>query len=172
MQIARLSDAGGDEPTAVRFDKLAHARQEAIHRYLWDDATGAFYDYDWQLGKRREILSAATAAPLFTGVASNEQAQRCADTMMDRLLADGGLATTEAGHGEQWDRPNGWAPLQWQAIEGLRNYGCHAIAAQIASRWLHTVRSEEHTSELQSLMRISYAVFCLKKKKQPKINKR
>src|SRR3546814_1564761 len=31
---------------------------------------------------------------------------------------------------------------------------------------LLTVRSEEHTSELQSLMRISYAVFCLKKKKQ------
>src|SRR3546814_4868963 len=33
---------------------------------------------------------------------------------------------------------------------------------------LHHVRSEEHTSELQSLMRISYAVFCLKKKKQNK----
>src|SRR3546814_6089206 len=33
--------------------------------------------------------------------------------------------------------------------------------------WLHG-RSEEHTSELQSLMRISYAVFCLKKKKQTK----
>src|SRR3546814_5906853 len=33
------------------------------------------------------------------------------------------------------------------------------------------VRSEEHTSELQSLMRISYAVFCLKKKKQTSHNK-
>src|SRR3546814_4621584 len=33
------------------------------------------------------------------------------------------------------------------------------------SRWLHRERSEEHTSELQSLMRISYAVFCLKKKR-------
>src|SRR3546814_6310157 len=36
-------------------------------------------------------------------------------------------------------------------------------------RFLKTItnsRSEEHTSELQSLMRISYAVFCLKKKKQ------
>src|SRR3546814_8225216 len=33
-----------------------------------------------------------------------------------------------------------------------------------------TIRSEEHTSELQSLMRISYAVFCLKKKKQQKNN--
>src|SRR3546814_6456098 len=32
-------------------------------------------------------------------------------------------------------------------------------------------RSEEHTSELQSLMRISYAVFCLKKKKHTEINK-
>src|SRR3546814_5268871 len=32
-------------------------------------------------------------------------------------------------------------------------------------------RSEEHTSELQSLMRISYAVFCLKQKKQKKYNK-
>src|SRR3546814_8328137 len=31
--------------------------------------------------------------------------------------------------------------------------------------WLALLRSEEHTSELQSLMRISYAVFCLKKKK-------
>src|SRR3546814_8521035 len=32
-------------------------------------------------------------------------------------------------------------------------------------RWSNNCRSEEHTSELQSLMRISYAVFCLKKKK-------
>src|SRR3546814_3383737 len=35
--------------------------------------------------------------------------------------------------------------------------------------WLITFRSEEHTSELQSLMRISYAVFCLKKKKTKKV---
>src|SRR3546814_4033975 len=43
-----------------------------------------------------------------------------------------------------------------------------AVARQIAcdQRALRPQRSEEHTSELQSLMRISYAVFCLKKKKQ------
>src|SRR3546814_7092458 len=35
--------------------------------------------------------------------------------------------------------------------------------------WLCASRSEEHTSELQSLMRISYAVFCLKKKKNNNI---
>src|SRR3546814_10445317 len=38
-------------------------------------------------------------------------------------------------------------------------------------KWSGTeVRSEEHTSELQSLMRISYAVFCLKKKQKPRRN--
>src|SRR3546814_8509930 len=51
------------------------------------------------------------------------------------------------------------------------------IDLQIADRDLHRIlaaaRSEEHTSELQSLMRISYAVFCLKKRKnttRPKIH--
>src|SRR3546814_3168246 len=39
-----------------------------------------------------------------------------------------------------------------------------AICAVCLSRWTERTRSEEHTSELQSLMRISYAVFCLKKK--------
>src|SRR3546814_8329736 len=46
------------------------------------------------------------------------------------------------------------------------------LAKSIANRrmmrrekWIAQIRSEEHTSELQSLMRISYAVFCLKKKK-------
>src|SRR3546814_8980123 len=52
-----------------------------------------------------------------------------------------------------------------------RNYGGaagHGFHDRQAERLLEIdeVRSEEHTSELQSLMRISYAVFCLKKKKQ------
>src|SRR3546814_9145169 len=44
---------------------------------------------------------------------------------------------------------------------------CDAALAELAShtQGIVAVRSEEHTSELQSLMRISYAVFCLKKKK-------
>src|SRR3546814_2505125 len=47
--------------------------------------------------------------------------------------------------------------------DGLVRYraGSLEIEPALAERW--TIRSEEHTSELQSLMRISYAVFCLKK---------
>src|SRR3546814_8490128 len=52
----------------------------------------------------------------------------------------------------------------------------HAVAAEATARGVYilsvttTPRSEEHTSELQSLMRISYAVFCLKKKHQNNIH--
>src|SRR3546814_3815921 len=45
---------------------------------------------------------------------------------------------------------------------------CHVdFKAELADGSLTTLRSEEHTSELQSLMRISYAVSCLKKKNLP-----
>src|SRR3546814_8455795 len=43
------------------------------------------------------------------------------------------------------------------------------ISKVIPANWKVVNRSEEHTSELQSLMRISYAVFCLKKKKNTKL---
>src|SRR3546814_4514689 len=49
---------------------------------------------------------------------------------------------------------------------GHRNRACHVQRQSWPGRRIGTGRSEEHTSELQSLMRISYAVFCLKKKKQ------
>src|SRR3546814_5284974 len=82
--------------------------------------------------------------------------------------------------------PNSWAPMSADEVLGLvyvptggstpdhwggarspaaERYGSSVVALDAttgAPRW----RSEEHTSELQSLMRISYAVFCLKKKKR------
>src|SRR3546814_10216805 len=42
----------------------------------------------------------------------------------------------------------------------------HGLVPGVRDRRARLLRSEEHTSELQSLMRISYAVFCLKKKKK------
>ena len=52
------------------------------------------------------------------------------------LLKNGGLVTTTNNTGQQWDAPNGWAPLQWIAITGLSNYGKNALAKDIAGRWL------------------------------------
>src|SRR3546814_10883384 len=61
----------------------------------------------------------------------------------------------------------GAARLSRQRRQGA-DAGCRGRFLDPAERALPRLRSEEHTSELQSLMRISYAVFCLKKKKKPK----
>src|SRR3546814_8198694 len=59
-------------------------------------------------------------------------------------------------------------PVQIRAggVDGALHIGIGPLAKLPRDVRLLTRRSEEHTSELQSLMRISYAVFCLKKKKQ------
>ena len=61
-----------------------------------------------------------------------------ARTLECELLRPGGLAATTRETGQQWDAPNGWAPLQWVAIMGLRDYGEQALARTIAERWIET----------------------------------
>src|SRR3546814_6988936 len=66
------------------------------------------------------------------------------------------------------------APNLWIAAPKLRLLSSSSnsqLALNFSGSAVST-RSEEHTSELQSLMRISYAVFCLKKKKKKKIEQR
>ena len=65
------------------------------------------------------------------------QARIVAATVERKLLDVGGLATTLVESGQQWDAPNGWAPLQWIAVIGLRNYGFERLAHEIAARWVH-----------------------------------
>jgi alpha,alpha-trehalase len=84
-------------------------------------------------------LTAAALAPLLVGVATEQQADATAKAVEAGLLAPGGLARRCTQTGQQWDRPNGWAPLQWIAVAGLQRYGHDALARQIARRWVDTV---------------------------------
>jgi len=129
----------GDQACDQEFARRAAARHAAIDRYLWDASAGAYLDYRWPQQKRIPRLSAATLYPLFVGLASQSQAAAVAATADHNLLERGGLATTSVVSGEQWDAPNGWAPLQWVAISGLRRYRERALAAVIACRWMVTV---------------------------------
>jgi alpha,alpha-trehalase len=62
-----------------------------------------------------------------------------AEVVQAQLLKPGGLVTTTIESGEQWDAPNGWAPLQWIAVKGLADYGESDLARTIASRWMNNV---------------------------------
>src|SRR3546814_4057205 len=65
----------------------------------------------------------------------------------------------------RWRSAEWWSPA-WRTAR--RPWPCGNASDAVA--FLLSLRSEEHTSELQSLMRISYAVFCLKKKNNTNTN--
>src|SRR3546814_6825735 len=76
------------------------------------------------------------------------------------LPADRAFPITSTGHAGFVDTGKGW----WATFLGVRPYDGRHFNTGRETFLLPVTRSEEHTSELQSLMRISYAVFCLKKK--------
>src|SRR3546814_6746721 len=98
-------------------------------------------------------------AALGLGEAAESGRQAAFNALTNRTAGAG--ADSEAGSSSM----PGWARAM-KAQQTTRHHGQAAMhAVQQGDRGGHG-RSEEHTSELQSLMRISYAVFCLKKKKK------
>ncbi|SEB23053.1 alpha,alpha-trehalase TreF [Variovorax sp. YR216] len=157
-KIATLAKQSGDTAAAAAFAQKAEARKAAMTALFWDEAHDAYFDYDWRFGHRRDCLTAACVTPLFVGAAEPAHAQALASTVANRLLAPGGLSTTECGSDQQWDRPNGWAALQWMAVRGFADHGCHDLARTISHRWLATVAA---LYEREGKLVEKYALRCI-----------
>jgi len=132
-------ERAGDDHCAEDFAKRAEARRRAIDRYLWDPSRGVYLDYRWTRTEPIDHITAATLYPLFTRAASQAQAASVARAVEKELLKPGGIVATTLDTGQQWDWPNGWAPLQWIAVEGLSSYGEKTLAETIACRWMVNV---------------------------------
>ena len=136
-KIAELSRAHGDAKTALRFQQLADRRARMIRENFYDVKTGTFRDINWRTGKLSPEITLAMVAPLFFGIATNEQAQKVLDVLERDFLKTGGLKTTLRESGQQWDGRKGWAPLQWMAYVSAIRYQRFALAEKIRTRWLH-----------------------------------
>ncbi len=127
----------GDAAVAQRFVRAAENRQRVLLAAAYDSATGFFYDVRWRTGERvTDRPTLAAAAPLYFGLASPEQGRMVAARLEREFLKPGGFVTTLVHSGQQWDAPNGWPPLEWLAIEGVRRYGGAALARAARDRWL------------------------------------
>jgi alpha,alpha-trehalase len=140
LTIERTCQLVRDAACEHEFEARAARRAAAIERYLWNEAGDHYADYDWQLARSREDVTAAMVFPLFARVATRERAQQTA-AALQQLLAPGGLLATTRESGQQWDAPNGWAPLTWIAVEGLRRYELQDPAREIATRFLARVEA-------------------------------
>ena len=128
-----------DKSCVREFTRRSAARRRAVNGFLWDKAGGVYHDYGWVKQAQVERISAATVYPLFVALADQSQAAAVARAVSRDLLKAGGIVTTPLTTGQQWDAPNGWPPLQWMSIFGLRQYSNMPLAETIACRWMNGV---------------------------------
>jgi len=130
-------NARGDAATSAKFLAAATARQAAIRKYAYSAKDGFFYDVRWRTGTTESSRpTMAAAAPLYFGVATQEQGRATASRLERDFLRSGGFVTSLVASGQQWDAPNGWPPLQWLGMEGVRRYGRGDVADIARERWL------------------------------------
>ena len=132
-------ERAADAPCAADFARRAAARRSAMNRYLWNAPDGVYLDYRFTKQQPVRRISAATLYPLFVGLADPPQAAAVAAAVSRDLLKPGGIVTTPVVSGQQWDAPNGWPPLQWVGISGLRRYAISPLAQLVACRWMSNV---------------------------------
>ncbi|MFN8580071.1 MAG: trehalase family glycosidase [Gemmatimonadaceae bacterium] len=129
--------AAGDAEVAARFVKAAESRRASLLSHAWDADDGYFYDVRWRTNERvRDRPTMAAAAVLYFGLATPEQGRATAARLERDFLRPGGFVTTTIQSGQQWDAPNGWPPLQWLGIQGVKRYGRADLADQARDRWL------------------------------------
>ena len=134
--IAEAFELNNDEIKYTVYKELSEKRKRAIHKYCWNDSLKFFTDYDFKEKKLKQSLTLAGVGPLFFEIATEEQAAHSALLIKNKFLKAGGLITSLETTGQQWDAPNGWAPLHWMTVIGLENYNHHELAAEIAQRWI------------------------------------
>jgi alpha,alpha-trehalase len=136
--LAKAYGMSGDKTKAAIYAARARGRAVAIQRLMWDEKDHLYADYVWRGKRQSRQLTAATVYPLYFGIATKAQADAIAGALRRYFLQPGGVATTLRVTGQQWDRPNGWAPLEYLAVEGLKRYGENDLGATIARRWIAT----------------------------------
>ncbi|WP_162052892.1 alpha,alpha-trehalase TreF [Pontibacter pamirensis] len=135
MTLAQMAEMQGNKAEAKRYEQRAKERQKALLKYTWNEDDDFFYDYDFVKGTTTNIPTLAAVFPLYFCMAKKNQATSVAQKIEADFLKPGGVVTTLNRTGQQWDSPNGWAPLQWMTIQALRNYKHNRLADTIARNW-------------------------------------
>lgn len=142
--FARAAEITGSASEVKEWKAAAKHRKDTMNDLMWSNLRGMYFDYDYTKEKRGGVMSLAAFYPLWAGMVTDKQAKQLVKAL-DRFENKGGLATTDAPQlnqfvpgklPTQWAYPNGWAPLQYLTIVGLRRYGYNSEADRIAYKWL------------------------------------
>lgn len=126
----------------------ASERKKLVNTFLWNEKEGMYFDYNIITKEKSTFIAATTFMPLWSKMASKEQAEKLVKTAIPLLKMEGGIAgSTKDSSGKiskerpqrQWDFPFGWAPHQMLIWKGLLAYNYHKEAQELIYRWLFMI---------------------------------
>eukprot|EP01006_Ploeotia_vitrea_P036011 TRINITY_DN65957_c4_g1_i1.p1 TRINITY_DN65957_c4_g1~~TRINITY_DN65957_c4_g1_i1.p1 ORF type:complete len:657 (+),score=363.54 TRINITY_DN65957_c4_g1_i1:226-1971(+) len=136
-----------DEQRAEMFATAAEHRREAMDAFLWNEAAGQWYDYDWRRGEQRDISASSNFFPLWAGAFSTQQAAAAVRSFADsELIQRGGVVGTMLYTRQQWDFPNAWPPLQWFSVMSMRHAAEALRSADDESAHAEVIKLAEDTA--------------------------
>ena len=139
--LAKVHKINHSNEQSSYYASKANQRKQLIVQQFWNPQTAFFHDLEHSTMRPTASLHLGGLFPLFFGIATPAQTQAIAQKLETSFLKAGGLVTTLETTGQQWDAPNGWAPLQWIGIRGLERYGYQKSPYECT-----TVDTAQHTS--------------------------
>lgn len=143
-----FTDSEGNTYSSSYWQEMAENRKGLMNRYLWNQKKGSYFDYNFKEEEQTGYISATNYYPLWTGMVSDQKAERMVRSLIKNLKATGGILSSARSSVEksatnevqrQWDYPFGWAPHQMLMWRGLLHYGYREEATEMIYRWLWTI---------------------------------
>jgi alpha,alpha-trehalase len=138
--LAKASIVAHNDKAATQWQKKAEKRRAAIDKYCWNRSLKYYTDYNFKTKQVSDIVTPAGMYPFCTFASKPDYmsllARQAAVQVKSKLLQPGGVTASPLKTGQQWDAPNGWAPLVWMTIWGLDQNGQRELARDIAERWI------------------------------------
>jgi len=138
--LAKAKIVTHDEKGAGEYAAKAERRRVAIDKYCWNKTLKYYTDFNFKTRHSSDIVTPAGMYPFCVFTKNLDYmsllARQAADQVKSKLLQPGGITASSYPTGQQWDAPNGWAPLEWMTIWGLDRCGQRELARDIAERWI------------------------------------
>lgn len=158
--FTKISSILGDMEDSIKWADLAKQRKETINKYMWNEKTGFFYDYDYVHKKQSKFLSLAGFTPLWAGLATGEQAKKMIKMLplfetehaltitaeeslapkisIEKLPKSYRVGVEALLAPKQWDYPNAWPPLEYLTVIGLLKYGYVKESRRLMEKYIKT----------------------------------
>ncbi|HEV2339313.1 MAG TPA: trehalase family glycosidase [Patescibacteria group bacterium] len=158
IDFARAAEIFGNMEEKTMWEEKAAKRKDRINTYMWSEAKGFYFDYDYIHKTQSHFVSLAGFVPLWTGIATRTQAQRVIEKL-SLFQTKFGLAITDKASlppkidtskvaepfkitidevlkPKQWDYPNIWPPLHYLTVIGLLRYDFVNEAKKLMQEYL------------------------------------